>query len=165
MLMYDRYADDSNQAAVFPAPGYRYDSGRKKVVYDQNRLLEDQTKNDDERLADVLRDIANDVQQGIVMEKEYPSNNSDCKMPVLDMKVWMDQDGIILYQHFEKPMASKKVMHAQSAQSGPCKRNVHKQEVLRRLLNSSARLDWDSQVAPVITTYMGRMKHAGYSEL
>ena len=55
-------------------------------------------------------------------------------------------------------------MHAQSAQSGSCKRNVHKQEVLRRLLNSSARLDWDSQVAPVITTYMGRMKTAGYPE-
>ena len=32
------------------------------------------------------------------------------------------------------------------------------------MLNSSSRLDWQSQVAPVLTDYMGRMLLAGYSE-
>ena len=81
------------------------------------------------------------------------------------MKVWMDnREGFILYQHYQKPMASNQIMEAQSAQSSQCKRSVHTQEILRRLLNSSARLDWDSMTAPVITEYMGRMMLAGYSE-
>ena len=61
-------------------------------------------------------------------------------------------------------MASKQLMHSESAQSAQCKRNVHTQEILRRLLNSSARLSWANEVAPVITEYMGRLKSAGYSE-
>ena len=55
-------------------------------------------------------------------------------------------------------------MHASSAQSSTCKKSVHVQEVLRRLLNSSSRLDRDSEVAPVVTDYMARMKDGGYNE-
>ena len=76
----------------------------------------------------------------------------------------MDTDGNILYQHYQKPMSSKKVMNANSAQSAQCKRSVHTQEILRRLLNSLAKLNWDTDVAPVITEYMGRMKVAGYGQ-
>ena len=38
------------------------------------------------------------------------------------------------------------------------------QELLRRILNTSARLDWQTEVAPVLTEYMARMYKAGYSE-
>ena len=55
-------------------------------------------------------------------------------------------------------------MHARSAQSKACKRGVHTQEIMRRLLNSSARLDWKTEVAPVITQYLSRMMQAGYPE-
>ena len=100
------------------------------------------------------------------MESDYPSNNDDGRMPILDMKVWTDyNEGSILYCHYEKPMATKRVLHAQSAQSLSCKRSVHTQEVIRRLLNSSVKLDWDQEVAPVITTYMSRMMTDGYDEM
>ena len=48
--------------------------------------------------------------------------------------------------------------------SAACKRGVHTQEVVRRLLNSSHRLDWTKETAPVVTEYMRRMKVAGYPE-
>ena len=122
--------------------------------------------NDDKRLANILKDIANDVQEGIKMEEDYPSKNENGRMPILDMSVWTDEEtGFIMYAHYEKPMASKLIMHAQSAQSSSCKKSVHTQEVMRRLLNSSVRLDWDTEVAPVITEYMGRMKKAEYDEI
>ena len=35
---------------------------------------------------------------------------------------------------------------------------------MRRRLNCSVRLDWDTEVAPVVTIYMSRMKKAGYDE-
>ena len=37
-------------------------------------------------------------------------------------------------------------------------------EVVRRILNTSTRLDWTEYVAPVLTEYMVRMKQAGYGE-
>ena len=59
---------------------------------------------------------------------------------------------------------SKEVLNAKSAQSMACKRSVHVQEVLRRVFNTSPRLAWDEEVAPVLTDYMGRMYLAGYAE-
>ena len=114
-------------------------------------------------MARVLKSIANTVQNGIVMEEDTPGRHEDNKVPVLDMKVWQNEEGDILYQHYQKEMASVQILHAKSAQSMTCKRNVHVQEVLRRLLNSSAKLEWQ-EVAPVLTCYMTRMMNAGYNE-
>ena len=101
---------------------------------------------------------------GIVMEFDVPSRNDDNKMAILDMKVWLDEDKNIMFQHFEKPTASKNIMHALSAQSVSCRNSVHTQELLRRMLNSSPQLDWRTCVAPVLSEYMLRMMRAGYPE-
>ena len=141
MLMYDRYIDDSNQAAVVPPPGAHYDKDNKKVIVDPNYMI--QNEMEDKRMARVLKDIANSVMPGIVMEEDFPSKNMDSKMPILDMKVWTDEtDGFIMFQHYQKPMSCKKIMHA----------------------NSSMRLDWKTEVAPVISTYMARMMQANYPQ-
>ena len=97
------------------------------------------------------------------MEFDIPSRNSYSKMPILDMKVGME-DGNIIFQHYEKPTASKTILHAKSAQSVSCRNSVHTQEILRRLLNSSPLLDWKTSVAPVLSVYMLRMKNSGYPE-
>ena len=94
------------------------------------------------------------------MEGDWPSRNTDRKLPILDMKVWTREDGTVMYQHYEKAVSSKTVLHSTSAHSAACKRSVHTQEVIRRLLNSSQLLKWNEQVAPVITDYMKRMKVA-----
>ena len=88
MEMYERYVDDSNQVAVVPPLGAKYDKAKKKVVID--RSVTDSDENDDERTAKVLTDIANDVLPGIIMEYVVPSRNEDRKMPRLDMNVWVD---------------------------------------------------------------------------
>ena len=99
------------------------------------------------------------------MEYDVPSKNRDEKMPILDMKVWVEKsEGNILFQHYEKPTASREILHAQSAQSVTCRNSVHTQEIIRRLLNSSPLLDWNVSVAPVLSDYMLRMMQAGYPE-
>ena len=118
----------------------------------------------DARTARVLKDIANDVQLGITMEDDFPSRNEDNKLPILDMKVWTDDKHNIVYEHYEKGVASKKVLHQNSAQSQTCKKSVHVRELVRRMLNTSIRLDWDSVFAPILTDYMERMKRANYDE-
>jgi hypothetical protein len=164
ILMYERYIDDSNQVAVVPPPGAKYDTITKKMIIDDNLVDTDIELSEDERTAKVMTDIANSVMPGIVMVFDVPSRNVDKKMPILDMEVWMDADGNIMFQHYEKPTSSKTVMHANSAQSITCRNSVHTQEIMRRLLNSSPMLDWKTCVAPVLSSYMARMMHCGYPE-
>ena len=38
MPVYERYVDDSNQVAVVPPPGAKYDETQKKVIIDENLL-------------------------------------------------------------------------------------------------------------------------------
>ena len=98
------------------------------------------------------------------MDVDEPSQNADRKLPVIDMKVWIDQDHFIVYQHFEKPVTTRRVLAAQSAQATSCKRSVHVRELVRRILNMSSRLEWDPHVASVLTDYLARMMDAGYNE-
>ena len=162
MMLYERYVDDSNQVAEVPAVGTRYDIEQSKLVVDPQ--LRDHNTPADERLAKVLLAIANTVMGCVEMEGDWPSKNEDGKMPILDMQVWMDQEGTLMYKHYEKKVSSKTVLNAKSAHSAACKRSVHTQEVMRRLLNTSHRLSWEEEAAPIITEYMDRMKEAGYGE-
>ena len=56
----------------------------------------------------------------------------------------------MLYQHYEKPVSSWRVLAAQLAHSTTCKRSVHVRDLVRRILNTSGRLEWDTHVAPVL---------------
>ena len=99
------------------------------------------------------------------MEYDTPSRNANKKMPILDMKVWLDNNtGNILFQHYEKPTASKNILHANSAPPITCRDSVHTQEILRRILNCSTELDWSKDIAPVLSDYIGRMMRSGYSQ-
>ena len=164
MPLYKRYVDDSNQVGRVPSEGSKYNADTKRVDVDDNEAELRRGEEPDTRLARVLKDIANDVQAGIELEEDHPSKNQDGMMPILDMKVKITEDGVIVYKHYEKEVSSQKVMHAYSAQAASCKKSVHVQEVLRRIMNTSTRLDWTEEVAPVLSNYMGRMMLAGYSE-
>ena len=79
----------------------------KRYVDDINaivRRLEGQSASD---LVLRLKEIADSVLEGIEVEIDLPENHPDGKLPILDMKSWLDPSGNILYQHNEKPMASK----------------------------------------------------------
>ena len=86
-----------------------------KVVADPQ--LRDEEKPADERLAILLVSVANSVMECVKMEADWPSKNRDGKMPILEMKVWTDTEGMLMYQHYEKDVCSKTVLNAKSAHS------------------------------------------------
>ena len=61
MLMYERYVDDSNQVAVVPPKGTRYDQERGTLVVKSSHEAADGERGDEERLAVILKDIADSV--------------------------------------------------------------------------------------------------------
>ena len=69
-----------------------------------------------------------------------------------------------LFTNNTKPVSSKQVIHAQSALSPRCKLSVHVSEIVRRILNTSCRQDWDNITSHFLRDYMVRMKEAGYNE-
>ena len=54
------------------------------------------------------------------------------------------------------------MIKAQSALSNRCQLSVH--VIVRRILNTSSRLDLDNQTSPLLTDYIVRMKEAGCNE-
>ena len=132
MKLFSRYVDDSNQIA--------------------------ERRNDHEsrdEFVSELEKITNTIVDGIQMEVDKCDNYEDKALPILDMKCWLNENGDAVYKHYEKPMASKLVIPERSAHSNSSKRSVHISECLRRIQNTSQKLDWDEYVAPVLSEYMG----------
>ena len=74
------------------------------------------------------------------------------------MKVWLNEHGLAVYQHYEKPVANRQVVDSLSALSSGCKKSVHVNGIVTKILNTSTRLQWSEYAAPTITDYMARMK-------
>ena len=75
----------------------------------------------------------------------------------------MSEDNTIVYEHYETPVATKKVLNSKSALAWGTKRNVAIEECVRRLQNCSPNLPWEVKAA-FLSEYMGRLKQAGYNE-
>ena len=80
------------------------------------------------------------------------------------MKCWLDSSGNVMYTHYEKPTASKQIISVRSAHSGSCKRAVHVNELVRRMMNVSPSLSWAEYTVPVMEYYVRHMARAGYGE-
>ena len=86
------------------------------MVFNSTYNKDDLTK-DDARTFMILRGIANSLDKNIVMEPDYPSLHESGRVPVLDMNVWLDQEGKIQTSFYKKPMSSPYVMMFRSAVS------------------------------------------------
>ena len=111
-----------------------------------------------------LKDIANGILDGIVMEEDLPSKDEDEKLPILDMACWLDDQGLARHIHYEKAVSSKELIPERSAHSNSCKRSVAISEIVRRCMNTSRGLDWDTYFVPCLDNYMARLKKAGYPQ-
>ena len=93
---------------------------------------------------------------------DIPSNHQDQKMPVLDLKVYLNQDGIIFHKFYEKITKNKFVILADSALSWQSKRTILTQEALRIMRNTSVKLDPDI-LNSHLSRFMLKLKDSGYS--
>ena len=64
-------------------------------------------------------------------------------MPVLDLQVYVGEDGLLKYEFYEKPRSSRLAIPARSAHSKQQKLSVMVEEGLRRLRNNSQGLEWE----------------------
>ena len=134
------YVDDTALVSTSIERGWRYDKCEGKMVWSQDCADEDVDVASDVRTAKFMVDVANSLDDDIQMTFDCPSLNADGKMPVLDLKMWMDdKDGVkvVKYSFYEKPMAAKVTVLKESALSWRVKKMALSGEVCRRYLNCS----------------------------
>ena len=149
--MYKRYVDDVNVIMTETTPGLRFNGDR--LVSSEDSIEEDRGVEADERAMRLFQAIANSIHSSVEMEIDCPSRHRGEKLPILDLRVWIEKTGqdqqrirpgsVILHEFYSKEVASKSVVNARSPVSWSCKRMVLAQEVLRILLNCSSKLPWD----------------------
>ena len=162
--MYIRYVDDANSAVVPLEAGTRYENGR--LVHKPEHVEEDKRIEKDKFTAEILRKIANEIISMIQMEEDVCSNYPDKRLPILDLKVWIEKiegNMNILHEFYKKPMATRSTLKATTAYPNSQVRAIMVEEVLRRLRNCHPEMSW-SERGKHLTKFANEMKHSGHKE-
>ena len=173
LRVYKRYVDDINVIMNTPSSGLRFVDGR--VIQDEWVAELEKDVEADRRCMLLVQSIGNSIHSSIELEVDYPSQHGDRKLPILDLKVWLEKKNrevegaqgqpvsVVLHEFFYKDLSSRSVINARSALPWNCKRTILTQEVLRIFLNCSRELPWETVVAHV-NYMMLRFQYSRYNQ-
>ena len=135
-----------------------------KIVIDEKKKLLDENRTDSKVAMDIIQELANSIDPMIKLTVETPCNFQDGKLPVLDVKVNINEkeNCRIDFEFFEKETKYPKVILADSALSFSKKRTILTQEGLRRLRNTKIELGVEVQRAH-LNKFMLKLKNSGYN--
>ena len=102
--IYKRYVDDINILLKYIGHGYRYNG--TEVVRDPEKAEVDRNRKKDEVMMELMNEIGDSIHPSIQLTTDYPSKNQDEKIPILNLKVWTEQNEEdrtnIIYEHYRK---------------------------------------------------------------
>ena len=153
----ERFVDDINGVFDAVPPGTKYHNG--EISLNRNNIGDHME--DDERTMKIIQLIANDIDDMIVMTIDLPSKNADKKLPVLDLKVWLNEASDIEYEFYEKPMKNGFVVGRHLAIDMKSKRSILTQEVFRVLHKTRSTLP-DHYRITALNRLMLKLKTSGY---
>ena len=162
--MYGRYVDDVVTALYSINSGWDYNPASNRMEFCKEKESND-TRTKEARTAEIMVKIANSLDQGIQFTWDIPGNNSNGRMPVLDLAVWVQEvNGVqqILHSFYKKPVASPFTILKRSALSFKIKKSTLLQEALRRLGNMSPILPWEESVVH-LAEYSNMLRISGYT--
>lgn len=117
----------------------------------------------DERTLEIVAKIANELDKNIQVTYDVPSKYQDGKVPILDLKANINEEGKIEYVFYRKSISSRKVTDKFSAMSVKQKCNILTQQCFMRLHNTSESVDTETKVN-LLNDFMEDLANAGYEE-
>ena len=161
--VFTRFKDDIEIAIESLEKGIKL--VENEIIIDENKKLVDENKSDSKVTMEVIQEIANSINPMIKLTVETPCNFEDGKLPVLDVKVNVNEkeNNRIDFEFFEKPTKNSRVILATSALSFSKKRTILTQECLRRLRNTKIELGPEIQRRH-LSQFMLKLKNSGYNE-
>ena len=157
--IYARFKDDINEVCDEL-------NERKDIIEDIWKLDSMRHKNkpklDANFTANVMCELANGIDPMISFTVDTCEKNPDNKLPMLDVKVYLDNNQQLIHEYFEKSTKNRRVILASSALSWAQKRTIHTQECIRIMKNTSVVLGEKVQ-NEYLSTYMKKLMHSGYN--
>ena len=98
-----------------------------------------------QKTMEILKGMMNDICDWLILTMESVDDFGGM-LPTLDLNIWVRKDNIVLYIFYQKPMASNMVIQKRSAMPENMRVATLNQEVIRRMLNTSERLDVEHRV-------------------
>ena len=138
--LYGRCKDDGNLIVDAIPEGTIWNAKFKELVYLGNswnmpvnkeyktlqEIYEQKMKrNDEKNTMAILVQIANSIEPMINFTADFPSNHQDHYLPVLDIKVKLDDKKEAVFNFYEKEMKSKRVILASSGLPWQQKKTIH----------------------------------------
>ena len=109
--------------------------------------------------------IANTLESSIQFTMDCPSMNTNKRMAVLDLEMWVHREGgqcKVAHSFYKKSVASPYTILKRSALPYSIKKSTLLQEALRRLGNTSDTVPW-SEVSEIMSRYNDMLQVSGYS--
>ena len=149
-------------AALTPLdPGVRFCGERMEMVKNGEMVESDKRDSNDKRTLEELKKIGNSVYESMQFTTDFPSSCEEGKVPVLDVQMYVGENGQIRYEFYEKPCQSKFVIPNGSAHSKQGKLSVLVEEGLRRLRNCSKEVEEGVRVE-IMTKWANKLRRSGY---
>ena len=171
LRLYKVYVDDESQLWDEMEMGRRWNG--KKMEWKEEWFNEDKEKGEetDKRMMREILKMANTIEPDIEVTADIPSENEEGKLPVLDLKMWVEQiEGEggesypeLRHEYYEKGMVAPRVIDQKSALSERIKRTTLTQEVIRIRKNTSSSIR-DGKKGEQMTRLSWKMWRSGYNE-
>ena len=109
------HVDDVLSALGILDPGVGFEEG--KLTSFQERVEADLNIPAYERTFKELVKMADSVYEWFKFTTECPSSQQEGKVPVLDLKLYFNEEGVVIHKFYEKPVSCLLVIPEKSAQS------------------------------------------------
>ena len=96
LQIYKRFVDDINIAASNDSKQITQtdEKGNGYKEEEQHTNSEERNrKENEEKMMNKIKDIGNSIHESIQLEVDYPSLHEDNKLPLLDIKIWIEKEG------------------------------------------------------------------------
>ena len=160
--IYERFKDDITMLIQSLEAGSKYEDGA--LVMDDDKKALDEGKTEEEITMEVIKNVANSIDEMIKFTVDYPGNNKNGKLAILDVEASVNKNNgnKIEFEFYQKPIKNKLLILSNSALPSHQKRTILTQECLRRLRNTQIELGRDFQMKH-LNNFMVEMKNSGYS--
>ena len=178
-----KYVDDVNLLLQTLKKGTKWngDSLEWRKEWEEEDLADGE--DDDIRTMREIRKLSNSLLNFIKFKEDVPANHESKKIPVLDLQVWREEEypeknsfqsdlegeageaGLktkLMWEFYEKPMASKFVIMENSALPQRMKITTLSQEIIRRMRNTCRNIS-SKRRGEILSVYMRKLQRSGYS--
>ena len=157
-----RYMDDVRVWLRAVRLGWRWVDG--ELVYKHSWRLEEEEKKLTklQKTSEIMEGMMNSICSWLKLTMEHEEMFASGKLPTLDLVLWVNDKNKILYSFYEKEMVSPMVLHRRSAMPESIRRAALNQEMIRRMVNTSERVNLHQRLE-IVDDYGQKLLNSEYS--